>query len=554
MIQQISALKSLLGPRPWARQLSAWIVGIFASGFEAASLAFILPLVTLALTTDVTRIGPLTLSRETLLIGAALAYLSGLLVRMLALGYTARATLSVGYGFSAKLFGLVLEQPQAWHSRHHSSEVRTVILHDAQELMSLVTIPAGRVLAQGALVLCVGLVMLALKPLETFVAAIVVFASYCLVFAMTSQRLKAITSEQIRHHGLRHRYSTDALSAIREVRLSHLEEEFSRAFATASDAIAATGVTRTLFSELPRLMLEAVLFTFLLVFVIWFAMLSDSRDTMDLSGLMVFAFAGLKLFPMGHALYANLASLRSGQPLLEKLKAFVDALTPPPDAAAFPEASTGFALSDVSFTHPGAATPILQNISFSLGRGDSLAITGPSGSGKSTLIDIVAGLIFPDQGAVEVDGVRLSERHARSWQRQLRYCPQKPALFDLDLVGNVTNGAVLDQARLERALYIACLEDAPFPRNDYSVGELGSRLSGGQIQRIGLARALYGAAPILILDEPTSNLDATTATRFLDRLFAAQGDTILVIVTHDRRVMSKCSAILKLGRPETSPF
>ncbi|WP_158541565.1 ATP-binding cassette domain-containing protein [Pelagibacterium lacus] len=546
---QIASLKALLSPRGWSSQISAWIAGLFAAIFEAGSLALILPLATFVLSAEPAAIGPIAVSRESLVAAVILLYVAGLAVRVFALRFTMKTTLSVGYGLAARLFARVLDQPQTWHTRHHSAELRTLLLHDAQELMSLVTIPLGRLLAQGALVLCVGTLMLVVRPVETAVAALVLVTCYALVFALSGQRLTAITATQIQNHALRHRYSTDALNAIREVRLSRLETEFSRSFAAACEGIAASGGARTLFSELPRLMLEAVLFAFLITFMLLLASGREAQDPAALSTLMVFAAAGLKLFPIGHMLYANLASLRSGQPLLDKLARFVDGLEPPLEPAPVPPVTNGFTLDAVSFTHHGSAAPTLRDLSLSVGRGTSLAITGPSGSGKSTLIDIIAGLIMPDAGAVEVEGVRLTARHAPDWQGQLRYCPQKPALFDTDIVGNVTIGADFDRDRLQRALHIACLDDLPFPAEGHPVGELGRRLSGGQVQRIGLARALYGAAPILILDEPTGNLDARTAERFLDRLFAAQGDTIVLIVTHDPRVISRCAQVLELDGP-----
>jgi len=205
----------------------------------------------------------------------------------------------------------------------------------------------------------------------------------------------------------------------------------------------------------------------------------------------------------------------------------------------------------VTFQYPTRDQPALRDISFAIRPGESLGILGPIGSGKSTLLDIVLGLLEPDTGKLTIDGVPLAECR-ESWQRSIGYVSQDVYLVDDTLRTNVALGwrddgiddtAVLDAIRLARLEdVVAALPDGL----ETVVGERGVRLSGGQRQLVGLARALYVRPSVLILDEATSNLDQGTEQRIVETIATLRGDITIIIVTHRILSVSQCDRLIYL--------
>jgi ABC-type multidrug transport system fused ATPase/permease subunit len=528
--------------------MRAWQFGALAALFETLSLAAVLPLFSLVIASPSIALGPLQMPRCAAMLAIIALYATGLLVRTAALHKVAQLTLSVGYALSAQFFERILHQPYAWHAQKHSADIRTLLVQDTQELMSLITIPAGRLVTQIVLVGSISLILLLVRPIETLIIAVLLLGAYAVAFAVAGRKLKSITQLQIELHRQRQRAVTAPFGQMRDVRLSQLEPQYARAFAQSSARIGESSSQRAVYMEMPKLLLEGVIFLVLVVFMVVLATDPASQGADALPTLALFAIAGLKLFPIGHLIYANLASLRGGLPLLASLSAFSAQLQEPLPEKTVPRLRLQLRAEEMSFAYPGRSKKTLSRITLDLKPGASVAIVGPSGTGKSTFIDLVAGLLQPSTGAIIVDGLALTEAHARSWQSQIAYCSQSPAIFDANVADNVTNGLARDEDALAQALYISCLENLKDDLGETTVGELGQRLSGGQIQRIGLARALYRKSPVLILDEPTANLDAETTRSVLDRLFASQGATIFIIVTHDERLAARCGQILELGR------
>jgi ATP-binding cassette subfamily B multidrug efflux pump len=208
-----------------------------------------------------------------------------------------------------------------------------------------------------------------------------------------------------------------------------------------------------------------------------------------------------------------------------------DRATPPPFVPSPRLGPAGVSLQHVAFTHPGAGTPALHDVTLDVAPGALVAVTGPVGSGKSALARLVAGLYPPDSGQVLVDG---ADPHA--WQPDdrtvLGYLPQGHPVFSGTVADNVLlpdAGQPADHARLDEVLAVAALEEevAAMPAGTGTgIGELGVQVSGGQRQRIALARSL--AAPVvpprlLVLDDPFSALDLQTEARIIGALRAAVG-------------------------------
>jgi ATP-binding cassette subfamily C protein LapB len=207
---------------------------------------------------------------------------------------------------------------------------------------------------------------------------------------------------------------------------------------------------------------------------------------------------------------------------------------------------------NLSLSYPNAAQPALSNVSFRIAAGERVAIIGAVGSGKSTIEKLVLGLYQPSEGAVLIDGCDIRQIDPAELRRHVGYMPQDTLLFYGSLRQNLMMGAPhAHEAQVLHAVEIAGL--APFINShpqgfDMLVGERGETLSGGQRRAVGIARALAGDPPILLMDEPTSNMDPQREARIRQSLLqAVQGKTVL-LVTHQPALLDLVDRIIVLDR------
>ena len=191
-------------------------------------------------------------------------------------------------------------------------------------------------------------------------------------------------------------------------------------------------------------------------------------------------------------------------------------------------------LSGVGYTYPGGGEAALSDLTLSLPAGSRTALVGRSGAGKSTLINLLMRFVDPDAGEIRANGVEIRNQPAEVWRKNLALVPQRPHLFHGSVLENIRLARPdASQKEIENAAEAA--DAAEFIRQlpdgyETRVGERGARLSGGEAQRIAIARAYLKDAPVLILDEPTSGLDPESERLIrtaLERL--SDGLTVLVI-------------------------
>jgi HlyD family secretion protein len=182
----------------------------------------------------------------------------------------------------------------------------------------------------------------------------------------------------------------------------------------------------------------------------------------------------------------------------------------------------------------------------------AVGIVGVNGSGKTTLVDVIVGLLVPSEGRVEVDGSVLDETSRAAWQSRVAYVPQNIFLLDSSIAQNIALGipaAEINRGRLLEAVRLAQLDEfiKTLPAGcDHRVGERGIQLSGGQRQRIGIARALYRAATVLVLDEATNALDGLTEQELMSTLGCLRGRYTTILIAHRMTTVRSCDIIFEL--------
>lgn len=191
--------------------------------------------------------------------------------------------------------------------------------------------------------------------------------------------------------------------------------------------------------------------------------------------------------------------------------------------------------------------PVLSDISFEVADGETVGIVGPSGAGKSTLIQILLGLRRPDSGCYRVNGVSADQFSRKDWHRRVAYVPQQPRLLHASVADNVRFFRPLDDAAVERAARLAGIHDDVVEWSDGYNTRIGPRadaVSGGQQQRICIARALAAEPDILVLDEPTSALDPHSESLIQQSLLGLKHRLILFVVAHRMSTLTICERVM----------
>jgi len=211
----------------------------------------------------------------------------------------------------------------------------------------------------------------------------------------------------------------------------------------------------------------------------------------------------------------------------------------PTQGSQSPTLTKGIEFKEVDFTYDH--TPTLKGLNFHIRSGQLTVLTGPSGAGKTTVIDLVAALLAPTKGVIEVDGKPLESLNRRAWRHMIGYVPQDALLVNESVLFNLTLGdASISESDAMRALELAQADEfvVALDQGIHTVlGERGGRLSGGQRQRLAIARALIHHPKLLILDEATSSLDTESEQAVIETIVGLKGQLTMLAVSHDQAMV-----------------
>lgn len=352
--------------------------------------------------------------------------------------------------------------------------------------------------------------------------------------------------------GDRVQHIQQAIGGIRDILLDRSQWVFQRDFERTGNQMRRPQVVNSFMVWAPRSIIESVGMTAIALLAV--AIADDEGGIIAalpvLGGL---AIGAQRLVPLLQQSYYGWSSFfGSRETFLEVagLLALPDSHQSDPSAGELPFQSE-IEFRQVSFGY-AADRPVLQDVSFTIAKGQRVGIIGSTGSGKSTLTDLLLGLLAPGKGEIAIDGRALSRATLAAWQAQVAHVPQAIYLSDDTIARNIAFGVFRDQVDMslvESAADSAGLHDfiLGLPEGyETRCGERGIRLSGGQRQRIGIARALYKRATVLVLDEATSALDNATERAVMDSISKLSSDITVIMVAHRLSSLASCRRIFQV--------
>jgi ATP-binding cassette, subfamily B, bacterial PglK len=304
---------------------------------------------------------------------------------------------------------------------------------------------------------------------------------------------------------------------------------------------------------LPKMFIELTTLSFIIMMIIINIYISTSLEKMVMV-VSIYLFAAVRLMPSINELMGSLQSVRYFYNSFVSVDSKITIKTPVHiemgNASEDLNFKSEIKINNLSFNYPGDENNVINNLNFKIKKNSLFGIHGESGSGKTTLINILLGLISSKTGQVMCDNVDIS-KNINSWQNLISYVPSSYLLLNSTIKSNVAYGEKdfeINKDEVNRALESAQMDTFIKQNNinqNYMIEEDGKNLSAGQIQRICISRAFYRNTPILILDEPTSNLDKENAYKIISLIKSIKNLTT-IIVSHDYNIIKMCDENIKL--------
>jgi ABC-type multidrug transport system fused ATPase/permease subunit len=467
-----------------------------------------------------------------------------------------KLALWIGADLQSALLAEYLGRPFAFHADTHSSILANNVISETaratndvlQNVFFLITN-----IATGALII---VSVMLLNPLIATSMIMVLAGGYILIYLAVRNRILRAGRVQSQFFAEQTKLVDESLGAIREIHILRLQDFFRLAFERSTHALARSAAHIELVAKSPRHIMECVA----VMGLVLLALLAGGREEGIgpwLGQLTFLGFAAYRLLPTLQQGFSSIVKIRSGRPGFASIapdlrRARARKLVGGAADSAWRERPRReIRLEEVSFRYGPERPAAVSRVTLRIPARAAVGIVGANGSGKTTLVDLIAGLLAPGSGRIEVDGIALTDANRTDWQSRIAYVPQDIFLLDTTIEQNVALGVAageIDKDRLMDAARLAQLDkfvDTLPDGYDHCVGEQGMRLSGGQRQRIGIARALYTDASVLIMDEATSAQDGLSEQEMMSTLLGLRGRYTIILIAHRLSSVRACDVIFE---------
>lgn len=413
-----------------------------------------------------------------------------------------------------------------------------------------------------AVSICLVLVVV-VSPAISIGCAVLFLGMTLMITKILKPRLNAIGRKNQAIQSRIAKWRIQSIYGLKDVKVLHREEFFVRNYYESGAVGANVARNYAVMNNTPRLLIETVFIAAMLSFI--FAFIVRGGDITELfSTLTAFAAAAVRVMPATNRINTYLSEIAYAQPCLDYLyenltenmkrdvNGSVTGLTAEQEQEKEPlTLNDKIVLDHISYTYPNTDKPIFTDAHMEVRKGQSVGIMGPSGAGKSTIVDILLGLLHVQAGAITCDGRDIFDNYP-SWLSKIGYIPQSIYLIDESIRDNIAFGIDADKIDdkriwevLEEAQLKTFVEELP-EGLETTIGDRGVRISGGQRQRLGIARALYHNPEILVFDEATSALDGDTEAAVMEAVNSFHGKKTMVIIAHRLNTIAKCDVIYKV--------
>ena len=403
------------------------------------------------------------------------------------------------------------------------------------------------------------MVLVIVDPIMTGAIALILVVMTLTIVKVVKPKLNKMGLENQAIQARMGKWRNQSIFGIKDVKVLHKEKFFVDNFASHSTKAAALNSRYVVFNNAPRLLIETVCIGGLLSYMAIAIILGQNISELA-TQIMAFAVAAVRLMPSVNRINTHVTNIAFFGPSVHFIHDNIDFRDYKEEKKVSQrvieekspiEVKDAIALEKVTYAYPNTEKLILDEADMVIPIGKSVGIIGPSGAGKTTAVDILMGLLGIRSGKITCGGRDVMENYG-SWLSHIGYIAQNIYLTDDPIRDNVAFGVNredIDDKRIWEVLEEAQLKEfvESLPGGlDTSVGERGVRISGGQRQRLGIARALYHNPEILVFDEATSALDTETETAIMEAIDSFHGKKTLIIIAHRLRTIENCDMIFRV--------
>ena len=399
-------------------------------------------------------------------------------------------------------------------------------------------------------------------------ATLVVLAMICLalILGLFRKRMQQAGKRNHEYSAINGQWLTKLYYGIKEITVMDRKEYFVHNYEESNIKVQKTGMQLTIAQEIPAYVIEGLCIVGLMI-AVGFRVYNMDNPSAYIPQLAAFAVAAFRVLPSLGRISSSFNGLIFQVPYVNEAYENIKAADLANEAflkrqkeinelrGNIKDRNLRFEeqldISNIRFKYPDGEEYVLDGINLVVHKGESVALVGPSGAGKSTLADIILGLMEPNNGNILADGMDIFV-NGDIWSKIVGFVPQSPYLIADTVRRNVGFGLYddeIDDAKIWRALEQAQMKSVieSLPDGlDTIVGERGIRFSGGQSQRLVIARALYNDPDILVLDEATSALDNETEKAVMEAIDALQGQKTMIIIAHRLTTIKNCDHIYEI--------
>lgn len=464
----------------------------------------------------------------------------------------------IGVKLNYKIYSYIINKDYSYHIRTNSSEIISKITLETARVINSILIPLLLINSRIVVAATILIGMLSINLRVSLTVFIFIMFCYLLIFLIQKKKLSENSSLISYNNRLRQKTIAESIGNMRETILFRSQNLFINIFNKTNKEIGKSVASNQFLSSIPRNIIEIFTFSFLMIIIFFLKNQNLLNNYLPLIG--IYLVAAYKLLPSIQNIATSYASIKGNYSALESVIPELGYLNSKnfeqQENINYENSKTKFNFKNLelkNFNFSYDDKKIFLDANFKIIKGEVIGIIGETGIGKSSLIDLICGLILPTKGSYKLNDQNLDNEMKEKLINSISLVPQRINLIDDTIKNNIIFPNIdMNNENIEKKLNkLKTVCDLSFIDDlhvnwENLVGENGSKLSGGQIQRIGIARALFKDPQLLILDEATSALDAQTQSKILYNILEKYVDLTIIIISHSNDVISKCEKVYEI--------
>ena len=450
----------------------------------------------------------------------------------------------LGKKISSRLFDHYLGQSYKFFVKSDTATLSKNVIQLSVSLAESIFIPALQILTRAIVLLFVSFLLITVSPIAFIGSVLLVGSIYLLIFRKIKFRLKKYGIERLESNDLLFKSTADCLNSIKDVKFYNIESYFSKNFSSSQEKFLDLTAKNIILSTLPRYIIE--IFAFGSIFTLILVLQYQEDDFSNyLPTIALFVLAAYRLLPSIQQIFAFTSSIRFNLPALDLIYTDMNSADKQNFILKTANQNADINFKNVNFSYDDSDFK-LDGINLEFKPKSYTAIIGKSGVGKTTIVDLLLGLYAPSSGSITISN-RLIDSNGKP---KIGYVSQNIAFINDSIKNNILFGlseSEYDESKIMKVIDNAIINDVVEDSTDgimTLIGEKGAKFSGGQLQRIGIARSLYRNPKVLIFDEATNALDIETEKKLFKSLRINYPDMTVICITHRIATMQLCEKIL----------